>query len=98
MPEEIVSDGDIIDIVVDLVLEGLEIHDYGDLVDVGDRVDVGDLPFDQQLEALSTNPVVREAAARRISEAQAEGRAFPLPTARDIAAARERARARQHKS
>ena len=34
---------------------------------------------------MSTSPVVQEALARRMSEAQAEGRAFPLPTAREIA-------------
>ncbi len=100
MPDEVISDGDIIDIIVDWILEEAEIHDYGDVVDFGDRGDIGDigdLPFEQQLDAVSTSPVVQEALARRMSEAQAEGRAFPLPTAREIASARERALARQRR-
>ncbi len=97
MPEEVISDGDIIDIIVDWILEEAEIHDYGDVVDFGDRGDIGDLPFEQQLDAVSTSAVVQEAVAKRMSEAQAEGRAFPLPTAREIASARERVLARRHR-
>jgi hypothetical protein len=98
MPEEIISDGDIIDIIVDWILEEAEIHDFGDVVDLGDRGDiVGDLPFEEQLEVLSVSPVVVEAVTKRMNEAQAQGRAFPLPTARQIASARERALARQQR-
>lgn len=96
MPEkEIVSDGDLIDIIVDWILEEAEIHDLGELVPL-DRVDEGDLPvIERELEAIATNEEVREAVAKRMSAAQAEGRAFPLPTARQLGAARERALARR---
>jgi hypothetical protein len=98
MPEEIVSVGDLIDIIVDWILEEAEIHDFGELGDLGDRVDVGDYPvFEQQLEVIATSEKVREAVAKRMSEAQAHGRAFPLPTAREVAAARERALARRQR-
>jgi hypothetical protein len=97
MPEKIlISDGDIIDIIIDWILEEAEIHVLGDVVGPGDRVE-GDLPFEEQLEAITTNPEVREAVAKRMSEAQARGRAFPMPTAREISAARERALARQRR-
>ena len=83
------SHGDIIhDIVnLDIVLDFLDIHDFGD-------IPVGDLPFAELVDTVMTNEAVREAAAARIAEAQAEGRAFPLPSAREIANARERALAR----
>ncbi len=69
MPEEIVSVGDLIDIIVDWILEEAEIHDF---VDLGDRGELGDYPvFEQQLEAIATNQEVREAVAKRMSEAQA---------------------------
>jgi hypothetical protein len=98
MPEEIVSVGDLIDIIVDWILDEAEIHDFVDLGDLGDRGEVGDYPvFEQQLEAIATNQEVREAVAKRMSEAQAHGRAFPLPTAREVAAARERALARRRR-
>ncbi len=82
---EIISHGDIINL--DIILEFLEIHAFGD-------IPTGDLPFDEFVDAVMTNEAVREAAARKIAEAQAQGRAFPLPSAREIADARERALAR----
>ena len=71
-----------------MILDWLEVH-------VGDII--GDIPFDQQLETLLTNDEVRAVVAERIDRAQAEGKAFPLPSARELAAARERALARRQK-
>jgi hypothetical protein len=97
MPEEefIVS----ADEVLDIILDTLEIH--WDVIN-GDRVDLdiveGDLPFTgERIEAVITNPEVREIFNRRIAEAQAEGREFPLPSGRELAAARERALARRER-
>ena len=86
---EIISHGDIINL--DIILEFLEIHAFGDIPTTGD------LPFDEFVDAVMTDEAVRETAARRIAEAQAQGRAFPLPSAREIADARERALARLQK-
>jgi hypothetical protein len=79
---EIVFHGDLVNL--DIILDFLDIHDFGD-------IPTGDLPFDQFVDTVMTNEGVREAAAKRIAEAQAQGRAFPLPSAREIANARERA-------
>jgi hypothetical protein len=86
------SHGELIhDIVnLDIILDFLDIDDFGD-------IPVGDLPFDEFVDRVMTDEAVREAAAKRISEAQAQGRAFPLPSAREIANARERALARLQK-
>lgn len=72
---------------LDVILDWLEIH-------VGEIV-VGDLPFDEQVDAILTNQEVRDVVAKRVAEAQAQGRAFPFPTARELADARERALARE---
>jgi hypothetical protein len=71
---------------LDVILDWLEIH-IGEIV-------VGDIPVDRQLEIILTNEEVREVVAAKMAEAQAEGRALPMPTARELAAARERALAR----
>ena len=94
MPEEEISVVDP-DFVVDLILEFLEIHIEisPDIPPVGDIVE-GDLPFVDRLEVLATSVEVRDTVARKVSEAQAAGNAFPLPNAQDLAAARERRLAR----
>jgi hypothetical protein len=86
------SHGELIhDIVnLDIVLDFLDVREFGD-------IPVGDLPFEELVDTVMTNEAVRETAARRIAEAQAQGRAFPLPSAREIASARERALARLQK-
>jgi hypothetical protein len=83
------------DYVVDLILEFLEIHVEisREIPPVGEIID-GDRPFVERLEVLATNTEVREAVARKVSVAQAAGNAFPLPSAQDLAAARERRLAR----
>ena len=95
MPEEefIISADEVLDIILDV----LEIH--WDRIE-GDRVDVveGDLPFTvETVDAVITNPEVREIFNRRIAEAQAEGREFALPSGPELAAARERALARRER-
>jgi hypothetical protein len=95
MPEDLPTDIDI-DFVVDLILEYLEIHLEFNNEIRNDIVD-GDLPFTERLEVIASDPTVREVVARRVAEAQAAGRAFPLPTAQDLAAARERQLARQRR-
>lgn len=91
MPDFDLVDGDI---VLDIILELLDIHwDY-----IGERVEIidGDLPFDvERLEVIITNPEVREIVAARVRDAQAAGRAFPLPSGQELAAARERQLARR---
>lgn len=86
------SHGDLIhDIVnLDIVLDFLEVREFGD-------IPVGDLPFDQLLDKVMTDEGVRETVSKRVAEAQAQGRALPLPSAREIANARERALARLQK-
>ena len=69
-----------------MILDWLEVH-IGEIV-------IGDIPVDQQLDTILTNEEVREAVAAKMAEAQAQGRALPMPTARELAAARERALAR----
>jgi hypothetical protein len=81
------SRGDLI-FNVEVIIDWLEIH-------VGDII--GDIPFDQQLETILTNEEVRAVVAERVKEAQAKGRAFPMPSARELAAARERALARRQR-
>jgi hypothetical protein len=93
MPEEeIIVDGDF---VVDLILDFLEIHVEisRDIPPVGDIAE-GDLPFVERLEVLATNIEVRDAVARKVIGAQAAGNAFALPSAQELAAARERRLAR----
>ena len=86
------SHGDhIFDLVnLDIVLEFLEVRELGD-------IPVGDLPFEELVDRVMTDEAVREAVAKRVSEAQAQGLAFPLPSAREIAGAREAALARLSK-
>jgi hypothetical protein len=79
------------DFVIDLILELLEIHP--DIVSA--EIGHGDIPFLERLDALATDPATRETVSRRVAEAQAAGRAFPLATAKDLAAARERQLAHQ---
>ncbi|HXO08356.1 MAG TPA: hypothetical protein VN880_09995 [Solirubrobacteraceae bacterium] len=86
------SHGELIhDIVsLDIVLDFLEVREFGD-------IPVGDLPFDKFVDTVVTNEAVRETVAKRVAEAQAKGRAFPLPSAREIANSRERALKRLQK-
>jgi hypothetical protein len=91
-----------IDIVLDIILDLLDIVWDREIVGVivGERGEVGDLPpFNEEyLEVVIKNPEVREVVARRVREAQAEGRAFPLPSGPELAAARERQLARRRRS
>jgi hypothetical protein len=86
------SHGELIhDIVsLDIVLDFLEVREFGD-------IPVGDLPFDKFVDTVITNEAVRETVAKRVAGAQAKGRAFPLPSAREIANSRERALKRLQK-
>jgi hypothetical protein len=93
MPEEeLIIDADF---VVDLILDFLEIHVEisREIPPVGEIAE-GDLVFVERLEVLATNAEVRDSIARKVSGAQAAGNAFALPSARDLAAARERRLAR----
>jgi hypothetical protein len=94
MPEEDIFTVDP-DFVVDLILEFLEIHVEisHEIPPVNEIVD-GDRVFVERLEVLATSAEVRGTIARKVSEAQAAGNAFPLPNAQDLAAARERRLAR----
>jgi hypothetical protein len=85
---EIILHADIINL--DIILDFLEVHEFGD-------IPVGDLPFDRFVDTVITNEAVRETVAKRVAEAQAKGRAFPLPSAREIVNARERAVVRLEK-
>lgn len=98
MPEPELID---IDIVLDIILDLLDIVWDREIVGVivGERAD--DFPqfSEEYLEVVIKNPEVREIVANRVREAQAEGRAFPLPSGPELAAARERQLARrQHRS
>jgi hypothetical protein len=87
------SHGDILhaDIVnLDIVLDFLEVREFGD-------IPFRDFELEELVETVITNEEVREVVAKRVAEAQAQGRAFPLPSAREIADARERALARLQK-
>lgn len=89
MPEELID----YDFVIDLILELLEIHP--DIVSA--EIGHGDIPFLERLDVLATDQATRDTVSRRMTEAQAAGRAFPLATAKDLAAARERQLARQQR-
>jgi hypothetical protein len=93
MPEKDVIDADII---LDLICELLEIHDFP-TTDLGNDIIDGELPFIERVDVIATNPQTRELVAQRVAEAQAAGRAFPLPTVQDLAAARERQLARKQR-
>ena len=67
---EIISHGDIINL--DIILEFLEIHAFGD-------IPTGDLPFDEFVDAVMTNEAVREAAARKHRRGAGAGPRVPAP-------------------
>jgi hypothetical protein len=76
----------------DIFLDFLH-HERGEIV--GPIVGEGDLPFDERLDDVLKNPAVQESIAQKVSDAQAAGRAIPMPSAREFAAARDRHLARR---
>jgi hypothetical protein len=88
-----------VDVVLDIILDILDI--VWDIPrDIPPVTDIGDLPpfTDEYLEVIIKNDEVREIVAKRAREAQAQGRAFPLPSGPELAAARERQLARRQRS
>lgn len=86
----------VLDVIWDITKEVI-IHLGLDLLEVGRLRDGEDILATDDVTVILNNPQVRELIELRVREAQLQGRVFPLPSARQLAAARERELARQRR-
>jgi hypothetical protein len=82
MPDRF-SDVDDIVIIVVVILEIFAIREIRE-------IPTGELPFDERLQEIISDQEVLETVKQQVEDAQREGRALPLPSARELAAIRER--------
>lgn len=87
----------VLDVIWDITKD-IVIHLVLDLLEVGRLRDGEDILATDDVKVILNNPDVRELIEMRVREAQLQGRVFPLPSARQLAAARDRELARQRRA